>query len=129
MALVDNDQVEMRRRKQPCSIICFTVTFLMSKPISAYRLGEAYARNMGVNITALRIMLILMASLMAACVTAFAGPISFVGIAVPHLMKSMIDEDDHELFMNVIDGTDDILDRMMEEKSRNKLIIVIIFNY
>ena len=72
------------------TIICFTVTFLMSKPISAYRLGEAYARNMGVNITALRIMLILMSSLMAACVTAFAGPISFVGIAVPHLMKSMM---------------------------------------
>ena len=72
------------------TIICFTVMFLMSKPISAYRLGEAYARNMGVNITALRIMLILMSSLMAACVTAFAGPISFVGIAVPHLMKSMM---------------------------------------
>ena len=63
---------------------------MMSKPISAYRLGEAYARNMGVNITALRIMLILMSSMMAACVTAFAGPISFVGIAVPHLMKSML---------------------------------------
>ena len=72
------------------TIICFTVTFLMSKPISAYRLVEAYARNMGVNIIALRIMLILMSSLMAACVTAFAGPISFVGIAVPHLMKSMM---------------------------------------
>ena len=72
------------------TIICFVLTFLLSKPISAYRLGEAYARNMGVNITALRVMLILMSSLMAACVTAFAGPISFVGIAVPHLMKSML---------------------------------------
>ena len=72
------------------TIICLLVTFMMSKPISAYRLGEAYARNMGVNITALRIMLILMSSMMAACVTAFAGPISFVGIAVPHLMKSML---------------------------------------
>ncbi len=63
------------------------VTLLMHKPIGAYRLGEAYARSMGVNIRLLRIMLILLSSLLAATVTAFAGPISFVGIAVPHLVK------------------------------------------
>ena len=68
-------------------IVCLIVTFLMSKPISAYRFGEAYARNMGVNIKFLRIALILLSSILAACVTAFAGPISFVGVAVPHLMK------------------------------------------
>ena len=65
------------------------VTFLFSKPIGAYQMGEAYARNMGVNIRFLRIMLILLSSLLSACVTAFAGPISFVGIAVPHLVKQM----------------------------------------
>ena len=63
------------------------ITLLMHKPIGAYRLGEAYARSMGVNIRLLRIMLILLSSLLAATVTAFAGPISFVGIAVPHLVK------------------------------------------
>ena len=51
-------------------------------------MGETYARNMGVNITVLRVSLILLSSLLSACVTAFAGPISFVGIAVPHLIKS-----------------------------------------
>ena len=61
----------------------------MSKPIGAYQMGETYARNMGVNIKALRILLILLSSILSACVTAFAGPISFVGIAVPHLVKSM----------------------------------------
>lgn len=61
--------------------------FLMSKPISAYQMGESYARNMGVNVKVLRIALILLSSLLSACVTAFAGPISFVGIAVPHLIK------------------------------------------
>ena len=71
------------------TLVCFVISVLMSKPIGAYRLGEAYARNMGVNITLLRIMLILISSLLAAEVTAFAGPISFVGIAVPHLMKSL----------------------------------------
>ena len=64
-------------------------TFLLSKPMGAYQLGEAYARNMGVNVRLLRILLILLSSLLSACVTAFAGPISFVGIAVPHLVKLM----------------------------------------
>ena len=62
-------------------------TFFMAKPIGAYQMGEAYARNMGVNIRLLRILLILLSSLLSGCVTAFAGPISFVGIAVPHLVK------------------------------------------
>lgn len=71
-------------------IIAVTISFLMSKPISAYLLGENYARNMGVNTKALRIALIVLSSILSACVTAFAGPISFVGIAVPHLVKSML---------------------------------------
>ena len=61
--------------------------FMLSKPIGAYQLGEGYARSVGVNIRAFRIALIALSSLLAATVTAYAGPISFVGIAVPHLMK------------------------------------------
>ena len=67
--------------------ITILITFLMSKPIGAYQLGEAYAQSMGVNIKFFRIMLILTSSVLSACVTAFAGPISFVGIAVPYLVK------------------------------------------
>ena len=70
--------------------IVMVLTFLLSKPISAYQLGEHYAQNMGVNIIVLRITLILLSSMLSACVTAFAGPISFVGIAVPHLIKTAI---------------------------------------
>ncbi len=66
------------------------ITFLMSKPIGAYQLGEGYAQNMGVNIKVFRVALILLSSILSACVTAFAGPISFVGIAVPHLVKSLL---------------------------------------
>ncbi|WP_434311790.1 FecCD family ABC transporter permease [Hominifimenecus sp. rT4P-3] len=62
-------------------------TILLSKPIGAYQLGEAYAQSMGVNIKRFRIALILLSSVLSACVTAFAGPISFVGIAVPFLIK------------------------------------------
>ena len=64
--------------------------FFLSKPISAYQLGEAYARNLGINITLFRTVLILSSSILSACVTAFAGPVSFVGIAVPHLVKNIL---------------------------------------
>lgn len=69
--------------------ITLLLTFLLSKPIRAYQLGEVYAQNMGVPLRAFRTALILLSSVLSACVTAFAGPISFVGIAVPHLMKSL----------------------------------------
>ncbi len=65
------------------------LVFFLSKPIRAYQLGEVYAQNMGVPLKAFRAALILLSSVLSACVTAFAGPISFVGIAVPHLMKSL----------------------------------------
>ena len=69
--------------------IALVLTFLLSKPISAYQLGEVYAQSMGVNIKLFRVELILLSSLLSATVTAFAGPISFVGIAVPHLVKGL----------------------------------------
>ena len=65
------------------------LTFLLSKPIGAYQMGEVYAQNMGVDIKRFRAQLILLSSLLSATVTAFAGPISFVGIAVPHLVKGL----------------------------------------
>lgn len=71
-------------------VVTLILTFLLSKPMSAYKLGEDYAKNMGVNVKALRLLLILFSSILSATVTAFAGPVSFVGIAVPHLVKTLI---------------------------------------
>ena len=65
----------------------FICVFLLAKPIGAYQMGEEYAQSMGVNIKRFRRELILLSGLLSACVTAFAGPISFVGIAVPFLVK------------------------------------------
>lgn len=73
--------------------ICLLGTFaamFLSKPISAYALGEDYARSMGVKIRPFRVLLILISSLLSACVTALAGPISFVGIAVPHIARTLL---------------------------------------
>ena len=63
--------------------------FLLSKPMGAFQLGEGYALSVGVNVRRFRVELILLSSVLSACVTAFAGPISFVGIAVPHLIRSL----------------------------------------
>ncbi len=64
--------------------------FLLSKPMGAYQMGESYARSVGVAIRPFTAALILLSSLLSACVTAFAGPISFVGIAVPQLVKGLL---------------------------------------
>lgn len=69
--------------------IVFLIIFLMSKPISAYQMGEAYAQNMGINIRMFRAALVVLSSILSGCITAFAGPVSFVGIAVPHLVKNL----------------------------------------
>ena len=67
--------------------IAFVCVFLLAKPIGAYQMGEAYAQSMGVNVKRFRVELILLSGILSACVTAFAGPVSFVGIAVPFLVK------------------------------------------
>lgn len=68
----------------------YVIVFFMAKPLSAYQLGESYAQNMGVNIRLLRVALVILSSILSACIVAFAGPISFVGVAVPHLVKSLL---------------------------------------
>lgn len=71
-------------------LISVGITFFLSKPLGAYQLGEGYAQSMGINIKLFRLLLITLSSLLSACVTAFAGPISFVGIAVPHITKLLL---------------------------------------
>ena len=64
-------------------------SFLLAKPIGAFQMGEDYAQSVGVPLKALRYLLVLLSSLLSACVAAFAGPVSFVGIAVPYLMRAL----------------------------------------
>lgn len=67
--------------------ISFLLVILLSKPLSAYQLGEGYAKNLGVSIPKLRVQMVVLSSILSACIVAFAGPVSFVGIAVPHLIR------------------------------------------
>ncbi len=70
----------------PAVLLGLGLTFLLAKPISAYMMGESYAHSVGVKVDRLRVCLILLSCLMAGVVTAFAGPVSFVGIAVPQII-------------------------------------------
>ena len=71
------------------AVVTTACAIALSKPMGAYMLGETYAANAGVHIRRFRVELVLLSSVLAACVTAFAGPISFVGIAVPQLVKGL----------------------------------------
>ena len=68
----------------------FSAVFLVSKPMGAYLMGEGYARSLGVDIKAFRVLLVLMTGILSSCVAAFAGPVSFVGIAVPHISRQLL---------------------------------------
>ena len=72
-------------------LISVIAAFMLSKPMNAFQMGEQYAVSVGVNIRSFRIGLITLSSVLSATVTAFAGPISFVGIAVPHIIRSITD--------------------------------------
>ena len=72
-------------------VISVIFSFMLSKPMNAYQMGEQYAASVGVDLKLFRTGLIVLSSVLSATVTAFAGPISFVGIAVPHLIRSITD--------------------------------------
>lgn len=69
------------------TFVSAAAVFLLSKPIGAYQMGETYAKSMGVNVAHLRFFMVILSSILSGCVAAFAGPVSFVGIAVPHLIR------------------------------------------
>lgn len=68
---------------------------MLAKSLNAFLLGEGYARSMGVNVRHTRIWIIIGASLLAATVTAYCGPIGFLGIAIPHLCRLILKTSDH----------------------------------
>lgn len=71
-------------------IAAAVAVFMLSKQIGAFLLGEAYARSMGVELRRFKAAVIILSSLLSACVTAYAGPVSFVGIAVPQIVRRIL---------------------------------------
>lgn len=75
------------------------IAFFLSKPLNGLLLGENYARSMGLSVQKTRIWIIVSTSLLAGGITAFCGPIGFVGVAVPHLTRSLLNTNDHRLLI------------------------------
>ena len=74
-------------------------TILLVKPLNAMLLGTQYAENLGFNIKRLRNILLIITGLLTAVVTAFCGPVAFIGLAVPHMARLLLRTDNHRLHL------------------------------
>ncbi len=74
----------------PLVLLSAMAVFYLSKPIGAYLCGQEYADSVGVNVKVLRILFVLLSCFLSGAVVAFAGPVSFVGIAVPFLIRTLL---------------------------------------
>ena len=83
----------------PAVIIGLVLALRLAKPLNALLLGEAYARSMGLNVQSTRLWIIVVTAILAGVVTAFCGPIGFMGIAVPHLCRSILGTSDHRALL------------------------------
>ncbi len=83
----------------PAVLIGLGLAFLLAKSLNALLLGETYARSMGMNVGRTRRLIIASTSLLAGSVTAFCGPIGFLGIAVPHICRSLFNTSDHRILI------------------------------
>ncbi|MBN2731006.1 MAG: iron ABC transporter permease [Balneolaceae bacterium] len=75
------------------------LAFGLSKSLNGLLLGERYAQSMGISVSRARFWIIVSTSLLAGAVTAFCGPIGFVGIAVPHLTRSLLNTNNHRILI------------------------------
>ncbi len=78
---------------------CILISTLLGKCLNAYLLGEDYARTLGVNVQNMRIAIILLASVLTAIITAFTGPIAFIGLAVPHVARLVLRTNDARILV------------------------------
>lgn len=83
----------------PVSVVGLIISIALIKPLNILLLGENYARTMGLNIRLTRGMIFLSTTLLAGTVTAFCGPIGFIGIAIPHVARMIFSEADHKVLM------------------------------
>jgi iron complex transport system permease protein len=72
-----------------------SISFLVNKPLNALLLGEKYAQSIGIDYKKTRLIIIIATSILAGSITAFAGPIAFVGLAVPHMAKLVFQTSNH----------------------------------
>lgn len=93
---------QQMRAFAPAVLVGLAAALGSAKPLNALLLGEGYARSMGVNVRVARWWVTTSASLLAGAVTAFCGPIGFLGVAVPHLCRALFATNDHRVLMPAV---------------------------
>lgn len=86
----------------PVILFSLMLSFLLSKPLNALLLGENYAESLGLNLRQSRMLIIINTSLLAGTVTAFCGPIAFIGLAVPHIARMLFNTGNHLLLTPLV---------------------------
>lgn len=86
----------------PVILLSLLFSFLLSKPLNALLLGENYAESLGLNLKQARMLIIINTSLLAGTVTAFCGPIAFIGLAVPHIARMLFNTGNHLLLTPLV---------------------------
>lgn len=81
------------------SIIGLVSAFLLVKPLNALLLGDKYAQSLGINYLKIRLVILITTAVLTGVITAFCGPIGFIGIAVPHLCRSLFISGDHRILL------------------------------
>ena len=80
----------------PCVIAGIVLVVAIQKSLNGFLLGESYAKGLGISILRTRLLIILSATLLAGTITAFTGPIAFIGIAVPHIARNLFRTSNHK---------------------------------
>jgi len=83
------------------SVAGLLCALLLTKPLNALLLGDAYATNLGVNVRRARLLILICTGVLTAVVTAFCGPISFIGLAVPHIARLLLGSSNHRHLLPV----------------------------
>ena len=81
------------------SLLALAGSLLLIKPLNALLLGDRYAQNLGINIIRVRNWLLVITGVLTAIVTAFCGPVAFIGLAVPHIARLLLRSDNHRVLM------------------------------
>lgn len=85
-----------------CTLLGIAISFIASKSLNALLLGENYAKSMGVQIKRTTLVIIIATSILAGSITAFAGPIAFIGLAVPHIARQWITTSNHRILIPAV---------------------------
>ena len=110
----------------PVIVLGLLVAHLLPKSLNALLLGDIYARSLGVNVVQVRRWIILCASLLAGAATAFCGPIGFLGVAVPHLCRTLFNTADHRVLVPtsmVLGGTIALLADLLAQMPGSQAVL------